>query len=87
MTSLAYEVDLLSPSMAFRDSGGAWTPAGASESESGPGAYVPAVRLRHEYKPNQWRPVAYIPVLKITVSETGEVSYQVHEDVGGLEAG
>ena len=52
---------------------------GASESESGPGAYVLAVRLRHEYKPNQWRPVAYIPVLKITVSETGEVSYQIHE--------
>ena len=78
MTSLAYEVNLLSPSMAFRDSGGAWSPAGASESESGPGAYVLAVRLRHEYKPNQWRPVAYIPVLKITVSETGDVLYQVY---------
>ncbi len=77
-TSIAYELDLLAPSMAFRDSGGAWTPAGASESESGPGAYVLAVRLRHEYKPNQWRPVAYIPVLKITVSETGDVLYQVY---------
>ena len=82
-TAITYQVDFLAPSMAFRDSAGAWTPAGASESESGPGAYVLAVRLRHEYKPNQWRAVAYIPVLKITVSETGEVSYQVHEEAGG----
>ena len=83
MTSLAYEVDLLSPSMAFRDSGSALTPAGTSEAEFGPGLYALAVRLRHEYQPGYWRDVAIIPVLKITVSETGDVSYQVHEDVGG----
>ena len=82
-TAITYQVDFLAPSMAFRDSGGAWTPAGASEWESGPGAYVLAVRLRHEYKPNQWRAVAYVPVLRIVVSKTGEVSYQVHEEAGG----
>ena len=85
-TAITYQVDFLAPSMAFRDSGGAWTPAGASESESGPGAYVLAVRLRHEYKPEQWRAVAFIPVLRITVSETGQVSYQVHEKAGGEPA-
>ena len=81
--SLAYEFDLLTPSLAIQGSGGTLTPTQASAAESGPGIYTLAVRLRHEYKPNQWRPVAYIPVLKITVSETGEVSYQVHEDAGG----
>ena len=69
--------------MAFRVGDGAWTPAGASEAESGPGSYMLAVRLRHEYKPNQWRDAAIIPVLRITVSGTGEVSYQIHEAVGG----
>ena len=82
-TSLTYELDFLASSLAFRRSGGALTPAGASEAKSGPGLYTLAVRLRHEYKPNQWRAVAYIPVLRIAVSEAGEVSYQVHEDVGG----
>ena len=86
MISRAYELDFLAPSLAVRDSGGALTPAQASEAESGPGLYTLAVRLRHEYKPNQWRAVAYIPVLRITVSETGQVSYQVHEDVGGEPA-
>ena len=45
--------------------------------------FVLAVRLRHEYKPNQWRDAAIIPVLTITVSENGEVSYEVHEEVRG----
>ena len=82
-TSLAYEVDFLTPSMEFRDSGGAWTPAGASEAKLVPGVYTLAVRLRHEYKQGQHRVVAYIPVLRIAVSKSGEVSYQVHEEVGG----
>ena len=82
-TSLSYEFDFRRPGLAFQDSGGALTPAQASEAESGPGLYTLVLRLRHEYKPNQWRPVAYIPVLRITVSETGEVSYQVHEQAGG----
>ena len=83
--SIAYQLDFLAPSMAFRYSGGTWTPAGASEAQSEPGVYTLAVRLRHEYKPDQWRDAAIIPVLKITVSETGEVSYQVHEEAGGGE--
>ncbi len=81
-TSIAYEIDFLAPSMTFQYSGGELTPAGASETQSEPGVYTLAVRLRHEYKPDQWRDAAIIPVLRITVSETGEVSYQVHEEAG-----
>ena len=81
--SLAYEFDFLTPSLAIQGSGGTLTPTQASAAESGPGIYTLAVRLRHEYKPNHRRDAAIIPVLRITVSETGEVSYQVHEDVGG----
>ena len=79
-TSITYQVDFLAPSMAFRVNDGTWTPAQASEAESGPRIYTLAVRLRHEYKPNSRRDAAIIPVLKITVSKTGEVSYQVHEE-------
>ena len=61
------------------------TPTQASAAESGPGIYTLAVRLRHEYKPNHRRDAAIIPVLKIIVSETGEVSYQVHEEAGGVK--
>ena len=84
-SSVNYELDFLKPGMAFRTGDGAWTPAGVSEAESGPGSYTLAVRLRHEYKPNQWRDAAIIPVLNITISETGQVSYQVHEAVGGIK--
>ena len=80
-SSVDYELDFLKPGMAFRAGDGAWTPAGVSEAESGPGSYTLAVRLRHEYKPNQWRDAAIIPVLNITISETGQVSYQVYQDV------
>ncbi|MCY4110000.1 MAG: hypothetical protein OXG11_13355, partial [Chloroflexi bacterium] len=85
-SSLTYAVDLLAPSMAFRFGHDAWTPAGASEGGAPPGIYVLAMRLRHEFEPNQWRDAAIIPVLRITVSETGEVSYQVHKDAGGRAA-
>ena len=82
-TSITYEFDIHESGLAVRREDGALLAARASASESGPGEYVLAVRLRHEYKPNQWRDAAVFPVLLITVSEAGEVSYQVHEDAGG----
>ena len=85
-SSLAYEFDFLAPSLAVRREHGVLKPLDRSEAVLGWDSYVLAVRLRHEYKPNQWRPVAYIPVLEITVSETGEVSYRVHQDAGGESA-
>ena len=82
-SSLAYEFDFLAPSLAVRREHGVLEPLDRSEAVLGSDSYVLAVRLRHEYKPGYWRDAAIIPVLRITVSETGEVSYQVHEDVGG----
>ena len=85
-TSRRYEFDFRVGSLAVRGEDGALTPVESSEWTSGSGSYVLAVRLRHKYQPRLWRDAAVIPVLKITVSETGEVSYQVHEEAGGESA-
>ena len=82
-SSFAYEFDFLAPSLAVRREHGVLKPLDRSEAVLDSGSYLLAVRLRHEYKPNRWRTVAHIPVLGIAVSETGEVSYQVHEEAGG----
>ena len=83
--TLTYDFDFLARSMVYRYDRAEFTPAGASGGQLVRGNYLLVVRLRHEYKPNHRRDVAIIPVLRITVSETGEVSYQVHEDVGGVK--
>ena len=80
-TSITYQFDLRGSRLAVRGEDGGLRPVQSSKAVSGSGSYLLAVRLRHEYKPNQRRAVAYIPVLRITVSETGEVSYQIHEEV------
>ena len=82
-TSITYEFDLRGSRLAVRGEDGELRPVQSSEAVSGSGSYLLAIRLRHEYQPNQRRAVHYIPVLRITVAETGDVSYQVHEDVGG----
>ncbi|MCY4107623.1 MAG: hypothetical protein OXG11_01175, partial [Chloroflexi bacterium] len=83
VSSFAYEFDPREPFLAVRRGGGVMEPLQRSEGELAPGDYLLAVRLRHEYKPNQWRDAAIIPVLRITVSDTGNISYEVHEDVLG----
>ena len=80
-SSFAYEFDFLASSLAIRREHGVLKLLDRSEGVLDSGSYLLAVRLRHEYKPNQWRDAAIIPVLRITVSESGQVSYQVHEDV------
>ena len=85
MTSIGYEFDFRTLGLAIRDENGVLNPLERSDAVLDSGSYVLAVRLRHEYKPNQRRAVHYIPVLRITVSETGEVSYQIHEEVGGVK--
>ncbi len=82
-TSLIHEFDFHAPSLAVQREHGVFKPLERSEGVLDADSYVLAVRLRHEDKPNQWRDAAIIPVLRITVSDSGEVSYQVHEDVGG----
>ena len=83
MTSIAYEFDFRTPGLAIRDENGVLNPLERSDAVLDSGSYVLAVRLRHEYKPRYWRDAAIIPVLRIVVSQTGEVSYQVHEDAAG----
>ena len=81
--SLAHEFDFRTPSLTVRDENGALTRLDSSRPISGSGSYVLAARVRHEYQPRLWRDVAYVPVLRITVSETGEFSYQVYEEMLG----
>ena len=83
ITSIAYEFDFRMLGLAVGDENGMLKPLDRSEGVLDLSSYVLAVRLRHEYQPRIWRDAAIIPVLRITVSETGEVSYQVHEDAGG----
>lgn len=82
-TSLTHEFDFHGASLAVQREQGVLKPLDRSEGVLDAGSYLLAVRLRHEHRPNQWRDAAIIPVLRITVSDTGEVSYQVHEDVRG----
>ena len=84
-TSHAYEFDLRGSGLAARSKDGGLRPVQSSRAVSGTGSYVLAVRLRYEDRPGIWRVVAFVPVLNITVSETGEVSYQVHEEASGRE--
>ena len=83
MTSIAYEFDFRTPGLAIRDENGVLNPLERSDAVLDSGSYVLAVRVRHEYQPRLWRDAAIIPVLRIVVSQTGEVSYQVHEEAGG----
>ncbi len=84
-TSLDHEFDFLKASLVVQETSGSQARLPSSEPISGPGAWTLALRVRHEHQPRIWRDVAIIPVLQITVSETGEVSYQVYEDARGGE--
>ena len=79
-TTHTYEFDALASRLAVEDGNGEFTVATGSGRIEGAGAWLLAIRLRHEYRPNHWRDAALIPVLRIMVSEAGEVSYQVYAD-------
>ncbi len=76
-----YTLDVPASSLAVRDDRGAILPLAASEGRLDAGTWILALRLRHEWQPGYWREAAVIPVLRIRVSEAGEVSYQVYDDV------
>ncbi|MDE2990050.1 MAG: hypothetical protein OXU21_03145 [Chloroflexota bacterium] len=81
--TFVYEFDILAPSLAVRDANGTFTPAGGSAQALGAGAWTLAVRLQHEWQPNYWRHAGLIPVLRIRVSDAGEIAYDVFDDVVG----
>ena len=81
--SRAYEFDLLGDGLAAQGRDGSMKPVTSSELTTNSDNYVLAVRLRYAFRSDAWRTVAYVPVLSITISETGEVSYEVHEEAAG----
>ena len=82
-TTHTYQFDARGSQLAIRNSDGAFTAAAASGSARGPGVWALTLRLRHEWRPGSWRDAVYIPVLRVTVSEAGDVSFHVYDDVLG----
>ena len=80
--SQTYEFDVPTARLAIRNDAGAFVPLNASEGDLGAGTWVLAIRLRHEWQPNIWREVAFIPALEITISDAGQVTFAVFDDVG-----
>ena len=80
-TTHVYEFDASAPRLAVRDPQGAFTAVASTASELGAGTWMLGIRLQHEWRPNSWREVAFIPVLLVEVSDAGEVSYQVYDDL------
>ncbi|MDE2990052.1 MAG: hypothetical protein OXU21_03155 [Chloroflexota bacterium] len=79
----AYEFDVPASRLAVRNQRGELAPLDASDGEVGTGAWVLALRLQHEWRPNHWREAAFIPVLRIGVSDDGNVTFEVFEEVRG----
>ena len=80
LTTHTYEFDAKAISLAVQGDNGVFTAVASSGRIESAGSWVLAVRLRHEWQPNYWRDVAYIPILKVTTSAGGELSYQVYDD-------
>ena len=82
-TTHVYEFDAGASRLAVRDEQGTLTAVASSGRITGSGIWTLGIRLQHEWQPNSWREAAFIPVLRIEVSETGEVSYEIFDDVLG----
>ncbi len=80
-TTHSYELDVPASTLAVRNQSGALVSLDTSDGEIGTGAWVLALRLQHEWQPNYWRETAFIPVLRIDVSDTGEIRFSVDEAV------
>ncbi len=80
-TTHTYEFDANASRLAVRDRNGTFTTAVSSGRVQVSGVWTLGIRLQHEWRPNSWREVAFIPVLRIEVSEAGEVSYEVFDAV------
>lgn len=78
-----YQFDASTSTLAVRNESGTFVPLEASDGKVGAGSWMLALRLQHEWQPNIWREAAFIPVMRFQVSEAGEVSYAVFDDVHG----
>ena len=80
-TTHTFEFDADASRLAVRDRNGTFTTVESSGRIQGSGVWTLGIRLQHEWRPNSWREVAFIPVMRIEVSEAGEVSYEVFDAV------
>ena len=80
-TTHTYQFDARGSRLAIQNSDGAFAATASSGSVQGTGVWALALRLRHEWRPGSWRDAVYIPVLRVTVSEAGEVLFHVYDDV------
>ena len=76
-----FKLDIPASSLAVRVDQETFIPLPASEGDFGTRSWVLALRLRHEWQPNHWRDAAVIPVLTFQVSDAGEVSYEISEEM------
>ena len=72
--TLTYEFDPQARSLGVLDGKGQIVSVESSGGRLAAGTWTLAIRLR-----NGWHEAAFIPVMKIAVTETGEVSYEVYE--------
>ncbi len=82
-TTRTYEFDARASRLAVRNDRGAFDAAASAGGLQGPGVWVLGMRLQSERRPGDWRDAAYLPVLKIRVSDAGRVSFQVYEAESG----
>jgi len=80
-TTHAYELDVAAATLAARDERGNFAALESSDGDLGTGSWILAMRLRHEWRSVHWREVAFIPVIRFSVSESGEISLAAFADV------
>ena len=79
----SYRFDARLSELSVRNDAGEFVPLPTSAADLAPGGHTLALRLRHEYQPQYWRDAAVIPVLRIRISESGDVTYELFEDILG----
>ena len=82
-TTHTYEFDARVSRIASRNTDGEFAAMASSGAVPGPGDWVLAVRLRHEYAPGTWRDAALIPVLRFKISENGAIAFETFDTLPG----
>ena len=83
-TTHAYVYDARTSSLEVRTGDGGYRTEQSSAGEVGPGVWSLVLRLRREVDRGGFvahEVAAFIPVLKVTVSPDGDISYQVYDDI------
>ena len=73
--SHTYELDVSAATLGVSDEAGNFVPLESSDGRLVSGTWILAMRLQHEWRPNNWREAAFIPVITFHIAETGAVTY------------